>query len=171
MIPRGAEHLINLRMEGWKPSKDVWLTYGDFREPGRKGDRSRPIVFTDWRKWELSSTSPQLLIRPEDNIERIDLRCIAGLRIVFVFDQWCDKVSRLNDRLQEYAKEIIVMSPCFDEDIGWIWHKRYGQIEMKDRHWITKFEEAQAACAGGGRGYAEAQARELEILEAAPWLR
>lgn len=130
MIPRGAEQLIAMRLEGWRPSKDVWITYGDFREPGRSVERTKPVVFTDWSKWDVSSDSPELLIRPEDSIERIDLRCVAGLGVVLFFVEWSEKVARLEERLREYAAEITVMSPSFDDDIGWWWRRGIGQTDI-----------------------------------------
>lgn len=127
MIPRGAEQLIAMRLEGWRPKKDVWLTYGDFREPGRSIDRPKPIVFTDWRKWDVSQSSPDLLIRPEDNIERIDLRCVAGLSTVFFFLELDRYAARLYERLQGYSPEITVLSPYFGDDLGWIWTREAGE--------------------------------------------
>lgn len=129
MTPRGSQHLIAMRLAGETP-RNVWLTYGDFREPGRNGDRSKPVVFTDWAKWDISSDSPNLLIRPEDSIERIDLRCIAGLSIVFYFREWNEKVARIQERLKEYAQEITVMSPSFDSDLGWWWRRGIGQTDI-----------------------------------------
>lgn len=129
MIPRGAEHLIAMRLAGEAP-RNVWLTYGDFREPGRRGERNKPAVFTDWHRWDVSCSSPDLLIRPEDNIECIDLRCIAGLSVVFFFTEWNERVSRLQDRMQEYAQDITVMSPCFDSDLGWWWRRGIGQTDI-----------------------------------------
>lgn len=166
MTPRGAAPLIDMRLAGQRPSRDVWVTYGDFREP-------------DWHRWAETCGAPEILVRPGDPIDRLDFRCLVELRVVLFFGDWNERVGQLYERLQEYALEIVVMSPCFDSDIGWWWLKRYGQVEFNQRHYVAQFEAAQERCraASGQKGeagrlaYAAAQAEELRVLAEAPWLR
>jgi hypothetical protein len=175
MIPRGGHQLIAKRLENWGPKGDVWVNYGDFREPGSPHNGT-PLAITDWAKWAETCQHPELLIRPEDPIERLDLRCIAGLGIVLFFAQWDAKVAKLYERLQDYAAEIVVESPCFDLDAGWFWVRNIGQIEMSERWILTEYRNAQADCtAAGCKGdkvaYEKAQARELRAIERASWLK
>jgi hypothetical protein len=150
-------------MEGWTPKSDVWVNYGDFLEP-------------DWHKWAETCQKPELLVRFVDPIERLDIRCIIGLSVVLFFVQWDARVSRLYDRVQEYAEEIVVMSPCFESDIGWFWVRGIGHIEFGERWILTEYRKAQADCISAGvKGdqiaYAKAQARELKAIERASWLK
>lgn len=161
MLPRGAEPLIAMRKSGVKPSL-TWVSYGDFIEP-------------DWWRWSNTAKSPELLIRPEDQVERVDLRCIVGLSIIFFFSDWNSKAARLFDRLCEYAAEVVVMSPDFEDDIGWRWIKGIGRFELGESHIVTDLAEAQAdrhcaAMKGDTKAYAEAAEREQKIREAAKWL-
>ena len=175
MIPRGGHQLIAKRIEGWTPKFAVWVNYGDFREPGNR-DFDKPMAITDWAKWQETCQHPELLIRPEDPIERLDLRCIIGLTVILFFAKWDEKVSRLYDRMQEYAEEIVVESPCFDLDAGWFWVRGIGQLDMKERWILTEYRNAQADCIAAGvkgdkEAYAKAQARELRAIERASWLK
>lgn len=177
MIPRGGQSLIAKRLEGWIPKTPVLINYGDFREPGTRSDA--PLAITDWAKWKETSGRPELLVLPEDPIDRLDFRCVAGLDVLLFFVFWNESVARLYEILQNYAAEIAVQSPCFDEDIGWYWLRKYGQVEINDRHWVTRYEQARAACSAassmaGDKGkeeYAKAQEDEMECLRRAPWLR
>jgi hypothetical protein len=163
MTPRGAAQLIAMRMDGRRPAGDVWVNFGDFREP-------------DWWRFTETSHHPEILIRPEDPIERIDLRCIVGLSVVFFFAEWGDTVARLYERLQDFAAEICVMSPCFESDIGWWWTRKSGQIDFNERWRLTAIEAAQQNCMAAARkgdatAYALWQGRELEAIKGASWLR
>jgi hypothetical protein len=117
MNPRGASPLIELRQAGMCPRGAVWVMLGDYREP-------------DWWRWANTCDHPEVLVRPEDPIERLDLRCLVGLEVVLFFGSYDERAMRLYDRMQEYAKEIIVMSPAFEDDIGWRWIKGIGRVEF-----------------------------------------
>lgn len=161
MLPRGSEPLIALRRAGKKPVL-TWVNFGDFVEP-------------DWWKWADTAKTPELLIRPEDPIERLDLRCVVGLSVNLFFADWNSKAARLFERLTEYVDEVAVMSQAFDEDIGWRWIKGIGRVEYGEAHYLTDLANAQAdrwvaAKKGDSVAYAAAAAREKQIREAAPWL-
>lgn len=163
MIPRGAQPLIDRRLQNWRPQRPVWIQYGDFLEPA-------------WWRYIETKESPEILVRPEDPIEQLDLRCVVGLLVTYVFREWDVRVARLYERLQDYAAEIIVMSPCFDLDCGWFWVRGYGEIAMNERWRLTQMKDAQADCIaasvkGDKVAYAAAQARELEAITGAPWLK
>ncbi len=117
MTPRGALPLIALRKAMRKPAGKVWVSYGDFREP-------------DWNRWANTRYSPELVVLPADPVERLDFRCLVGLSVTLFLSNYDDKAARLYERLQEYAEEIDVLSPAFDDDIGWHWTRRSGQREF-----------------------------------------
>lgn len=114
MTPRGAKPLIEMRKAGRKPADAVWVSYGKFSEP-------------DWDKWASSQFSPELVVLPADPVDRLDFRCLIGLRVILFMSSYDDKAANLFERLQEYASEIDVMSPDFAVDIGWHWTKKSGQ--------------------------------------------
>lgn len=117
MTPRGSAPLIEMRQNGMCPSGSVWVKLGDFREP-------------DWWRWANTCDHPEILVRPEDPIERLDLRCLVGLDVLLFFGHYDERAGRLYEKLQDYAKEIAVMSPAFEDDIGWRWVKDVGRIEF-----------------------------------------
>lgn len=117
MTPRGAEHLIAMRMCGQRPAGSIFIQHGDFREP-------------DWWKWADSLSEPELLIRPADPIDRLDLRCLLDLPVILFLPTWGDREARLYERLQEVASEIAVVSPAFDLDCGWRWLRDIGRVEF-----------------------------------------
>ncbi len=163
MTPRGAAPLVAMRMSGQVPSADVLVNHGDLPEP-------------DWWKWANSCDKPEILIRPEDPIERLDLRCIVGLRITLFMAQYSDKAALLFERLQEYATEIVALSPDFEGDLGMWWLPKYGVIDFDKRPVVTAYEAAKAntSIAAHKRdeaGYRASQAEEMNLLEANPWLR
>ena len=123
MTPRGAEHLFKMRLRGNRPMQSVWVNYGDI-----------PLI--EWWRWAETADQPNIFVRPEDPIERLDLRCLVDLDVVFYFADWDARVSRLYERLQEYASEIAVLSPCFEEDIGWYWLREVDRIKIGERHSI-----------------------------------
>ncbi len=155
--------MIAMRKTGKRPAEDVWISHGDFVEP-------------DWWRWAETQYSPEILVRPEDPVDRLDLRCMVGLKLFLHVTAWNDHSSRLYERLTEYADEIALMSPSFESDIGWWWHKRYGQIAWTERHWLTKLEKTEdarsiAAHRNNKPAYAAAVEEQMKILEAAPWLK
>lgn len=163
MIPRGAAHLIAMRKAGKRIDCEVWITLGDFIE-------------TKWEKYSNTCDKPELLIRPEDPIERMDLRCVAGLKVILFFSAYDSRAIRLFERLQEYCAEIAVMSPEFDEDIGWRWIRGIGRVEYGDTHFIADLEAAKgdrymATRSDDKAAYARATDAENKIMEAAPWLK
>lgn len=163
VIPRGAQPLINLRQQGKRPAKDVWIEFGDYPNP-------------DWHRWAETQFSPSLVVLPTDPIDRLDLRCIVGLRVILCLDTWTEKSSLLYERVIELAAEVAVLCPDFGEDIGW-WHvPKYGRIEWDQRHYLTKLEEVHgdrtaAAHRRDDQTYKLLAAREDQILKEAPWLR
>lgn len=163
MIPRGAAPLIAMRKAGNRPAGFVFVSFGDFREP-------------DWWRWADTCEKPELLIRPEDPIERLDLRCVVGLDLILFFSEWSEAVGKLYERLTEYAQEIAVESPAFDTDIGWWWVRGVGRIGFDDRRHLTAIAEAQADAVHAARkddrvAYAAAQAKEQRAREAMQWPR
>ncbi len=162
MTPRGAAALIEMRLAGHRPAGEVWICAGDFLEP-------------DWWRWSNTCDTPELLVRPEDPIDRLDLRCLLDLCVILFFAEWDERIARLYERLQEYTAEIAVMSPAFELDIGWRWIKGIGRIEINEAHQLDALKNAQAdavhaAVKGDQAGYQAAQMKERQTLEAAPWL-
>jgi len=121
MTPFGAEPLIKLRQNGKRPVGRVWINYGD------------DCVALEWRRWCDTQFQPTLTIRTTDPIERLDFRCLVGLDVTFHFAEWDARVARLLERLKEYAPEIAVISPCFEDDLGFWWIRGQGQFPI-DRH-------------------------------------
>lgn len=162
MIPRGADALIKLRLSGKRPENDIFILVGEGREP-------------DWWKYSNTIEQPELLILPTDPLERLDLRCVHGLRVIMVCLVWDDREARVLDMLTEHANEVAVMSPAFDTDIGWRWIRGYGRVEFGDSHWLADYQNAVAdsthlALGKDKAAYLASQANEARILEAAPWL-
>lgn len=154
MTPRGAQALIALRKAGKRPKGDVWISFGDFREPD----------------WWLYGGMPELLVRSDDPVDRVDLRCVVELPVILFFDKWNEKVAALYEQLTGFASEICVMSPEFEEDIGWWWHKQYGRLEWGERRYLTQFQDALAECTVAARknnkaAYAAAKEKELDALK------
>ena len=163
MTPRGAAPLIAMRQAGYRPAADVWLSYGDFKEP-------------DWWKWAETCNAPELVVHPADPVDRLDLRCLVGLKVVLFAAEWSPTVGKLYDLLTKYAEEICVMSPVFDGDIGWYWLKDHGRVELDDRWRIDALIDAKAsavnaAIKGDMVAYQAARAREATALEGAQWPR
>lgn len=113
MLPRGAVPLINMRHAGYKPTGSVWVNFGNFREP-------------DWHLWQHSRFRPDLVVLPVDPVERLDFRCLVGLHVVLFLAAYNDAAALLFKRLQRYAASIDVVSPEFEEDIGWHWTRETG---------------------------------------------
>jgi len=152
-----------MRLAGQCPAGEVWITVGEGREP-------------DWSKWSNTAGQPEILIRPEDPLERLDLRCVMGLNVILFTDAWDDRSARVHDMLTEFCNEIAVMSPDFELNIGWRWIKDIGRVEFGETHWIKKYRDAEddranAARRNDQRAYHAATLRENQIREAAPWLR
>ncbi len=163
MNPRSAAPLIAMRQAGMRPSCFVMLSFGNFPDP-------------DWHRWADTAESPSLVIRPEDPVDRIDLRCLADLDLILFFAEWSGSVSRLYERLTEYAREIAVLSPAFETDIGWWWVKGVGRLEFDQRQHLTALEASKgeataAALKNDAAGYASARAKERRAVEGLQWQR
>lgn len=163
MTPRGAAPLIAMRLGGQVPTSDVWVSYGNLPDP-------------DWWKWANTCNQPEILVRPEDPIDRLDLRCLVGLRVTLFLATYDDTAAKLFKRLQEYASEIVCQSPDFAEDIGFWWLPRYGVIDFDKRSVVTRYLEAgerrSTAADRRRQGEYEVAANEQnKLLEEHPWLR
>ena len=159
MKPRGSDNLFSMRIAGERPNL-VWIDYGHGKT----------------YEWAAMGLGPTLRVLPTDPIERLDFRCIVGLDVILEPFGWDNKAAELYERLQEYAATIQVVSLCFEPDMGWAWDKRYGRRELGELAYIDRLAEAQSDCIKWATKrnepkYAEAQARELKILEDAPWLK
>lgn len=117
MTPYGAAPLIALRTQGKRPVNAVWINYGD--EPAQ-----------DWWKWAETCGMPVLTIRTTDPIDRLDLRCLIGLAVVLHFADWTERVARLLERVQEMSPEIAVISPSFEDDVGFWLIRGEGQFPI-----------------------------------------
>ncbi len=124
MIPRGAAPLIGMRLAGQRPACSVFVCFGDLPEP-------------DWWRYSNTIDRPELLVLPSDPIERLDLRCLLELDVILIAAEWSEHLSRLYERLQDYAEEITVMAAAFGDDIGWHWLKQCGRIEFGERHLVA----------------------------------
>ena len=161
MKPLGSQPLFAMRINYDMPQKidTVWVDYGE----------GKPF---DW----VGCSCPSFKVRPTDAIDRLDLRCCVGLELIYEPSVWDDKAARLYERLQEYANTITVVSMCFEPDMGWVWDRKYGRLELGDLQWIDKLDEALMDCnkwAGKNNKvkYDEAQSRELKLYADHPWLR
>lgn len=117
-IPFGAGPLFKLREQGKKPVGSVWVNYGT------------DYVALEW--WRHAETQAQatVTIRPTDPIDRLDLRCLIGLRVTLHFMEWDNRVARLLERLKEFSPEIAVISPAFEDDLGFWWIRGRGQFAL-----------------------------------------
>ena len=127
MTPRGAAPLIAMRMDGHRPRGFVWVSVGNFREP-------------DWWKYSNTLGMPELLVRPEDPVERLDLRCVVGLPVILFFDEYNERVAAVYQRLIGVARAVAVESPSFGEDIGWVWSKTAGRFGFDGEAIVSEFE-------------------------------
>ena len=162
-IPRGGQPLIAMRKQGIVPAGEVWVVVGNGREP-------------DWWRWSNTYDTPELLVRPGDSVERLDLRCLVGLKVILFAADWNDRVARLYERMLEYVQEVLVNSPAFEQDIGWRWIKGIGKVEFGETHYIKDLEDAEgdrsrASFSGDQKAYDAAAQREKQLSEAAPWLK
>lgn len=158
MKPRGSETLFAMRMNGHKPGC-VIVEYG----------AGKPV------DWVELGVCPSLRILPEDPVSRLDLRCVLGLGVVYLPEQWTDAAASLYERLTEYAESIHVVSMCFDPDMGWAWHHHYGRRELGDLAYIDRLRKVQDershwAQKRNDAKYQDAVIREQKIITEAPWL-
>lgn len=163
MTPRGAAPLVAMRQAGYRPSGDVWVRHGEFPDP-------------DWWRWANTRNSPEVIVRPADPVDRLDLRCLVGLRVTLFASEWSARVGKLFELLTEYADEVVVMSPAFEGDIGWFWLRDHGRVEFDDRWRIDALADAKAAAVNAAlrndqAGYQAARAREAQAQGGAPWQR
>lgn len=160
MTPRGGAPLIEMRMAGMRPAGPVWINMGDFPDP-------------DWWRYSNTASHPEIVVRPDDPLDRLDFRCIFGLEVTLFFQHYGDRAIMLYEKLIDYAAEILVTSPDFGEDIGWWWLKKYGQVDFDKRHIVTAYEDARNRCLFEINGAASdaARAEEVRLLKENPWLR
>lgn len=162
MLPLGAAPLIAMRKAGEAPA-GVWVNYGNFRQP-------------DWHRWANTMHSPELVVGFDDPVERLDFRCLFKLPVTLYFARYDDKAALLFHRLQDYAAEIVMLSPDFEGDLGMWWLPKYGVIDFDRRHVVTEYEGARSDCLAAAyrrdeAAYRAAQGIEIRLLEENAWLR
>ena len=163
MLPRGSSPLIAMRKDGNAPEGSVMIDYGDFPDP-------------DWHRWANTMHSPRLVVRPDEPVDRLDFRCLVKLPVLLYVAHYDEKAALLFVRLQDYASEIAMLSPDFDDDIGSWWLPRYGVKTFDERAIVTAYEDARdqrthAALTRNRAAYDAATAIELRLLEEHSWLR
>lgn len=158
MLPLGAAPLIAMRKSGHAPDATVWVSYGDFPDP----------------QWHTCSPYlPELVVGFDDPIDRLDLRCLVKLTVTLYLKRYDDKAARLFERLQDYASEIVCLSPDFEQDIGFWWLPRRGVIDYDKRGIVTAYEAAKDCCIFSKSKTQRdiAHAEEMRLLRENPWLR
>jgi len=119
MTPHGAAKLIEMRVAGKCPSVPVWVNVGPFKLPA-------------WMNDSDTAEKPEIVILPNDPIERLDFRPLLNLRLILFFNTFDARADAIYQRLTEYAQSISVLCPDFGEDIGWFWIKGRGRVEFYD---------------------------------------
>jgi hypothetical protein len=160
MLPLGAAPLLAMRKAGNVPDGSVWVSYGNFSETG-------------WHLYGDTLSLPELVVRFDDPIDRLDFRCLVKLDVTLYLARYDDNAALLFARLQDYAAEIVMLSPDFDEDLGMWWLPRYGVIAYERRGIVSRYTAAKESCIHS-RNKAErdiAHAEEMRLLGENPWLR
>lgn len=163
MVPRGAEELIKMRLSGSRPVLPITILVGEYKDPS-------------WWRYTNTAGLVEILVRPEDNIERLDFRCLTSLSTIMILFEYGKRDIRLYERIQKYADEILVLCPEFDVDLGWRWIKKYGRLEINDSKHIDEYraaeiERGKAAHRNDQAGYKAATDKENNLKERFPWLR
>jgi len=146
----GIDQLIAMRKAGKRPDV-VWINF----------DQSyrHPKDLREWHNLELEYSHSR------------DLRPFINLDVIICSAHWTEDVGALFERLTSYARTITVLVADFGDDIGWWWDKRFGRTDFGARCFAREIQEAQAdamtaAIRGNKAEYAEAQARELNAIQA-----
>ena len=121
----GLSHLITLRKQGLRPVS-VWLSIGvPYRKPKYSGD---------YVSMELVA---------HDCVKRDDFRAFKNLNVLFYVPKWNPLATECFERLKLHANEITMLSPEYGEDIGFLWSREYGQMDMGVIGWIEQYHNAR----------------------------
>ena len=90
--PTGLQPLVACRLKGKLPSNRVSILIGDeWKDP-------------DWASWIETMPYPEAVIRSQENLERIDFRCLVGLAVFVHTVRFDARVARVMELVQEQAK-------------------------------------------------------------------
>jgi len=146
---KGISRLIAMRKAGKRPTS-VWV---NFDKP-----YAEPKFINEWHHLELEYAP--------DN----DLRPFVDLDVILFADTWREEVGDLYAKLTKFARTITVLITDFGDDIGWWWDKELGRCDFGQRCYARELRDVHAdataaAVKGNKEAYAEAQAKEAEIIK------
>ena len=151
MKPRGSEALFAMRLKGRKPST-AFIEFG----------YGATVPWTS-----IPGMSPWIRVLPTDPVEILDLRCFLGLDVVLEFDEWDDRIHRLVARLKEVAQSLYIVSLSYAPEMGWCWHKQFGELALGEMQWALQWNEARLTSCHTPQETAKRLALEAEAVRAA----
>lgn len=125
MMIDGLSHLKTLRSQKIVPPRIAVCIDGKFREPKYE---------QDYCPMELTVCAP---------IERDDFRPFVGLDLSLYCGDYDQFANRVFEKLAEHANEITVLIASWGTDIGFLWHKQYGKMDMCEIGWLEQYHEAR----------------------------
>ncbi len=121
----GASHLLALRKQRLVP-RAVMVSVGVPYRP--------PKYENDHKYMELVVDGP---------IDRDDFRIFVGLRVSLFCPEYDAFAHEVLEKLKEQCEEITILVAGWGEDIGFLWSKRYGQLDMGVVGWLDQYYEAK----------------------------
>jgi len=121
----GLPILLNLRQQGYKPNA-VWLSTGvPYLPPKFK------------EEFEL------LQLVASGSVTTDDFRAFKGLRVTMFVPNWTDLAADCFEKLKLHAAEITCLCLEYGEDIGFMWSKKYGTLDLGLIGWLEKYDDAR----------------------------
>ena len=120
----GLSHLMTLRKSGLTP-KSTWLCVGT--------EYVKPRYENDYRILELVA---------HGSVKLDDFRAFKGLSVTLYVTDWGELATECLDKLKTVCNEVSVLCVEYGDDIGFLWSKEYGQLELGELGWITSYFDA-----------------------------
>lgn len=121
----GLSHLVTLRKQKLRPSSlmlSADVTYV-------------PMKFEhQYHHMELVASG---------SVARDDFRPFVGLQVLLYAPTWNDLANACFEKLKEHCEEITILSPHYGNDIGFVWSREYGLLDMGVIGWLEQFYEAK----------------------------
>jgi predicted nucleotidyltransferase len=77
------------------------------------------------------------------SVARDDFRPFVDLNVLLYVPKWNSLSADCFEKLKEHAAEITLLSPQYGPDIGFLWSRQYGMLDMGMIGWLEQFYEAK----------------------------
>lgn len=77
------------------------------------------------------------------SVAKDDFRAFRNLSVLFYVPKWNDLAADCFEKIKQECEEITLLSPEYGQDIGFVWSRQYGMLDIGTIGWLEQYYEAK----------------------------